>query len=154
MTANTDLEKDELKSHKEHSLIFEDVRVNVKTLLAALWVAIMFLFIYVDHFALFETGILEDLIAGELAGFPITQTFLLLGLALMAIPILMIFLSLALKARINRFLNLIVGIIYIVVVLGNMIGETWWFYIFGSVVEIVLLLLIVRYAWTWPRELA
>jgi len=81
--------------------IYEDVSVNVKILIAALWVAIMFLFIYVDHFALFETGILEDLIAGEIAGFPITQTFLLLGMALMTIPSLMIFLSLALRASLN-----------------------------------------------------
>ena len=34
----------------------------------------------------------------------------------------------------------------------NRIGETWAFYIFGSVVVLVLLALIVGYAWTWPHQ--
>jgi hypothetical protein len=31
------------------------------------------------------------------------------------------------------------------------IGETWVYYISMSVAEIALLLLIVWYAWTWPK---
>jgi hypothetical protein len=39
---------------------------------------------------------------------------------------------------------------YILVVIGNIVGESWFFYIGASIVEVVLLILIVRYAWTWP----
>ena len=65
---------------------------------------------------------------------------------------MMIFLSLALKAKVNRWANVIVGALYIAIVIGNVIGETWAFYIFGSVVELMLLVLLVGYAWTWPKS--
>ena len=105
----------------------------------------MFLYMYIDHFALFNLGSLDN---------PIAQEWLFIGTALMIIPSLMIFLSLALKANVNRSLNIAASSFYIIVVSINMIGETWLFYTFGSIVEIVLLLLIVRYAWTWPKEVA
>jgi hypothetical protein len=59
------------KHIKKRTLV--DVKVNVKIKLAALWATVMFLYIYVDHFALFELGIIETIIAGEIAGFQITQ---------------------------------------------------------------------------------
>ncbi len=33
-----------------------------------------------------------------------------------------------------------------------MVGESWAYYILGSVIEVVLLLTIARTAWTWPRR--
>jgi len=77
----------------------------------------------------------------------------LLGvIILMTIPSLMVFLSLTLPAKANRWTNIIVGILYIVVTLGMTIGESWAYYIFASIVEAVLLLLIVVYAWKWPKQ--
>ncbi|GAI71765.1 unnamed protein product [marine sediment metagenome] len=70
----------------------------------------------------------------------------------MTIPSLMVFLSLTLPAKANRWTNIIVGILYIVVTLGMTIGESWAYYIFASIVEAVLLLLIVVYAWKWPKQ--
>jgi hypothetical protein len=35
-------------------------------------------------------------------------------------------------------------------VIVSLIGETWAYYVIGSVVEVVLLAAIVRSAWTWP----
>jgi hypothetical protein len=64
-------------------------------------------------------------------------------MVLMTIPSLMVFLSRALPARAKRWTNVAVGILYIVVVVGNVVGESWAFYLFGSVVEIVLLALVV-----------
>ena len=43
----------------------EDVAVNVKFKLAALWTSFMFLYIYVDYFHLYMPGTLEDLLAGK-----------------------------------------------------------------------------------------
>ncbi len=74
------------------------------------------------------------------------------ALILMTIPSLMVFLSLALPAKANRWTNIIVGILYIFVMLGSAIGVSWFYYIFGSIVEVVLLLLIVWYAWKWPKQ--
>ena len=141
-----------MNSNRKTATILEDVKINVKIKLSALWVAVMFLYIYVDHFALFRPGVIENVIAGEIAGFQITQVFLLASMTLMTIPILMIFLSLTLKAKANRWTNIIVGIFEVFILIVFVIGESWAFYIFGTIVEVVLLSLIVWYAWKWPKQ--
>ena len=144
--------KEKMNSNKKTTRILEDVNVNVKIKLAALWAASMFLYIYVDYFYLYVPGTLEEIIAGKMGPFPTTQVSLLAALTLMMIPSLMIFLSLALKAKWNRWTNIIVGILKSVVLLGAVIGESWAFYIFATIVEVVLLALIVWYAWKWPKQ--
>jgi hypothetical protein len=132
--------------------ILEDVNVNVKVKLAGLWVAVMFLYIYVDYFALYMAGHIEEIMAGNMGPFPATQVALLGGMVLMTIPSVMVLLSLTLKAKVNRWTNIIVGALHIVLALVNVIGETWTFYIYGTVVEIVFLALIVWFAWKWPKK--
>ena len=134
--------------------ILEDVKVNVKIKLAGLWAAVMLLYLYGDVFAFFKPGVIEELIAGELAiGIPLTQVVLLGMAILMAIPGVMVFLSLILKAKANRWANIILGIVYTVVMLVSMfMPGTWVYYIFLGIVEIVLTVLIVRYAWKWPKQ--
>jgi hypothetical protein len=131
--------------------ILEDIKVNVKVKLAALWASFMFLYIYVDYFHLYMPGSLEDILAGKVFLFEITQAFLLIGLASVTIPALMIFLSVALSAKVNRWTNIIVAAVYIPFTLFNLAGEAWMHMVFGAVVEVVLLLLIIRYALKWPR---
>jgi hypothetical protein len=70
----------------------------------------------------------------------------------MTIPGLMIFLSLTLPARAARMTNLVVASLFVLVSVGNAAGETWAFVWLGSAVESVLLLVIIRYAWNWPRS--
>ena len=55
--------------------VLEDIKVNVK--LAALWASFMFFYIYVDYFGLYKPGIIEDILAGKVFVFDITQVFLL-----------------------------------------------------------------------------
>ena len=134
--------------------MLKDYKIDIKMKLSALWITVMFLYIYVDHFALFMPGVLEDMIAGKMGPFATTQGSLLSAMTLMMIPSLMIFLSLALKAKANRWTNIVVGVLYILVVIGNVIGEFWAYYLLASVVEIVLLGLIVWHAWKWPTRQA
>ncbi len=143
-----------MNSEKKTATILEDPKINIKIMLSGLWVANMFLFIYVDYFGLFIPGVMEKIIEGEAAhtGIQITQVFLLAVITLMMIPSLMIFLSLTLKAKWNRWTNIIVGILKIVILLVFVIGESWAFYIFATIVEVVLLLLIIWYAWKWPKQ--
>ncbi len=131
----------------------EDLKVNVKIRLSALWVSVMFLFAYVDILSHMQPGLIEEFISGEVAGFQITQTWLLGVIIMMSIPSLMVFLSIALKAKWNRRVNIVVGLLQIfIVVSSNFIGELWAYYIFGSALEVVLLSLIVWYAWKWPIQ--
>ena len=129
----------------------EEFKVSVRLKLAALWVSFMFLYIYVDYFHLFMPGSLEDMLAGKVFTFEVSQTFLLIVLAAAAIPVLMIFLSLALPAKINRCTNIIVAVIHIPYMLFNLAGEAWIHRFLGAVLEVILLGLIIRYAWKWPR---
>jgi uncharacterized protein DUF6326 len=83
---------------------------------------------------------------------PITQGVLLAIAIVMAIPSLMVFLSLVLKPALNRRLNIVFGVIYTVIMLLTMRPGAWAFYIFLGVVEVMLTVLIVWHAWTWSRE--
>ncbi len=127
-----------------------DTPVNIKLKLAALWASFTFLYIYVDYFALYMPDKVEGILKGTVFVFEITQGFLLAALASVTIPALMIFLSVTLPAKVNRRANMIIAAVYIPYSLFNLAGETWMHMVFGAVVEVVLLCLILRYAWKWP----
>lgn len=131
---------------------FEDIKVNVKLKLAALWASFMFLYIYVDYFHLYMPDSIKEILAGKMYVFDITQVALLVGLASVTIPALMIFLSVALPAKVNRWTNIIVAAVYVPYTLFNLVGVAWIHMMFGAVVEVVLLLLIISYAWKWPKQ--
>ena len=128
----------------------EDVKINVKIKLSALWVAAMFLYVYGDIVGFMKPGAIEHYIKGIGAtGSPITQVTLL-GIAIfMAIPSVMVFLSLTLKPKANRWANIIASAITIAFVWAG--GSTYLHYIFFAAIETVCMLLIVWYAWKWPN---
>ena len=130
----------------------EDERINVRFKISALWIVLMFLYAYGDIFGFFRTGLIKEVMAGSISGIQITQGFLLGVSVYIAIASVMVFLSLVLRPRVNRWANIVVPILYIVSILVTLIGETWAYYYFLSVAECALLLLIVGYAWTWPRR--
>ena len=127
----------------------EDLRMPVQAKLAAAWTSFMFLYIYVDYFTLYKPGVIHDMLVGRVWEFDISQV---VGLSLMAVPILMVFLSMTLPARANRLMNLIVAPIYVVVSAFNVLGGSWiLFYGLSIGLEVLLLAFILRSAWTWPR---
>ena len=90
----------------------DEQKVNVRIKLAGLWTALMFLYIYIDYFHLHTPGAISGIIEGKVFEFDITQTFTVIGLTSVAIPAIMIYLSLVLKAKINRQVNMVAGIFY------------------------------------------
>lgn len=129
----------------------EDIKVSVKLKLAALWTSFMFLYIYVDHFALYMPNKVADILKGRVFVFDITPGFIIAALVSVSIPALMIFLSVALPAKVNRWVNIVIAAIYIPYSLFNLAGEAWMHMVFAAAVEVVILCLIIRYAWKWPR---
>lgn len=129
----------------------EDIKVNVKLKLASLWASFMFLYIYVDYFHLYMPGSLKDILAGKVFVFDISYVFLLIAMIFVAIPSLMIFLSVVLPARVNRWTNIIVAAVFIPYMLFNLAGEAWLHMYFAAAVEVVLLCLIIRYAYKWSQ---
>jgi hypothetical protein len=134
--------------------LLDNPPIPVQAKLAAAWTSFMFLYIYVDYFALYKPGFLDDLLAGVVYEFDITPTLLTIFLALIAIPALMVMLSMTLPARVNRATNLVVASLYIPVSVFNAVGESSsWTYFYGLSIglEVLLLAFILRSAWTWPR---
>lgn len=129
----------------------EDEPINVKLKLASLWASFMFLYIYVDYFHLYMPGSLNAILAGKMFIFDITPLALLLGLVSVSIPALMIFLSVALPAKVNRWTNIIIAVVYVPYTLVNLAGEAWVHMLFGAMVEVAVLLFVIRYAWKWSR---
>jgi hypothetical protein len=130
----------------------QDLQVAVQAKLAAAWTSFMFLYIYVDYLHLYKPGAINDILAGFVFEFDISQAFVAISLMLVGIPILMILLSMTLPARVNRATNLVVASLYIPVSAFNVIGESWiLFYGLGVLIEVILLAYILRSAWTWPR---
>src|SRR4029450_9270668 len=76
----------------------EDRRMPVRAKLAAAWTSFMFLYIYIDYFHLYKPGVLDDLRAGVVFEFDITPTLLAIFVASVAIPALMVMLSMTLPA--------------------------------------------------------
>ena len=85
------------------SRTFEDVKVGVRCKIAALWIAMLFLFAYGDIFGFFNPGQIQEVMAGELSGMAITQAFLLAVSVYVAIASVMVFLSLVLSPTVNRW---------------------------------------------------
>lgn len=134
---------------KNNKLAESTVSVNVK--ISSLWASFMFLYIYVDYFHLYMPGSLETMLAGKMFVFDVTQSVILTGLVSVTIPALMIFLSIVMPPRLNQWTNIVVAIVYIPYTLFNLVGLAWIHMMFAAAVEVVLLLMIVRYAWKWPR---
>lgn len=91
------------------------------------------------------------MIAGRMPLAAISQGVLLGMAGVMVVPGLMPFLSLVLPVRPNRWLNIIFGVIYSLIMVVAF-KSSWYFYILFGVIEIILTVLIVWYAWTWPKE--
>lgn len=129
---------------------YQDYWVNPRVKIAALWVSMLFVFVYVDLFGLYRDDVRADIEAGEMYVFTIGQGFLLGVTLYILVPSLMVFLSLVLPARVTRTANLVVAVLYAVTCAGSAVGE-WSYYVLGSVAEVALLAGIAYYAWTWPK---
>lgn len=131
---------------------YRDTAVDVKIVLSALWIAMLFVFAYVDIFGFYRSDVLKAALDGKVAttDFAVSQTFLIYTLTYIVLPTLMVVLSLVLKARVNRIINITMTVLYAVTIAVSCIGETWGYYIAGSVVEVVVLAVIARTAWKWP----
>ncbi|TJY58882.1 hypothetical protein E4T66_14890 [Sinimarinibacterium sp. CAU 1509] len=135
------------------SLALVDTRVPVRLKLSALWAALMFCYIYGDYFGLYVPGKLQGMLDGHGPIGAVSQSSLVATSILLAIPGLMVFLSLVLPATLCRWGNVALGAFYIAVMLMTMPGA-WSFYVLLGVVEILLGAGTIWYAWTWPKQAA
>jgi len=131
--------------------------ISVQAKLAAAWTSFMFLVIYIDYFHLYQPGEIDDIRGGVIFAFDISGTLLTIFFAIIAIPALMVVLSMTLPAPVNRSANLVVALLYIPICVFNAAGASWdwaFYYAVTIGVEVLILAFILRSAWTWPRTVA
>jgi hypothetical protein len=143
-----------MTNQKNASKLLDSPPIPVQVKLAAAWTSFMFLYVYVDIYGFYKPGVIDDILIGRVFEFDVSATLLTAFIAMLAVPALMVALSAMLAPTVNRFTNLVVASLYIPFTVFNAAGETWeWaaFYAIAIGLELLLLALILRAAWTWPR---
>ena len=126
------------------------ITMDMTAKLSTLWIFVLLNVIFRDIHEFISPGYLEEVMTGTVNGIQITEELLLLGAIIVEIPIAMVLLSRILKYSVNRWANMIAGVFTILVVLSNV--PTDFDDIFFEIIEVVSLLLIVWYAWKWPKQ--
>ena len=97
---------------------YQDYWINPRIKIAALWVSMLFIFVYVDLFSLYRGDVRADIEAGKMFAFTIGQGFLLGVTIYILVPSLMLFLSLVLPVRVTRAANIVAAVLYAVTIAG------------------------------------
>lgn len=133
-----------MNTYKTNKKSLDDTKVNVKTILAALWTA---------HFLLWSFGDMASLM--QKISEPAADNLLLfVAVPIEVIQALMIFLSLAGKAQVMRWVSIIAALVFAVFNIKFMVDARFgWEYLLGSA-YLVFNVLIIWYAWKWPNQAA
>jgi hypothetical protein len=144
--------KEDMNSIKKGTIILEEVKVNIRVKLSALWITLMLFYIYADILGFYTPGNIESVVSGEIGGVQITEGFLFMMAIWMAIPSVMVFLSLTLRANVNRWVNILVAIFSIFALAATFFaGEISARYAFQAILEGLLMVAIIWSAWKWPK---
>jgi len=103
----------------------------------------------------FEPGALEQVMAGEIDGMKITPELMLLFAILFLAPLVMAVLSLTLKDKANRWTNIIVGTVFVIIqliALSETVAQPSAWMILMEISKLIAPALIVWYAWKWPKQ--
>ena len=125
-------------------------KIDTKVVLSSLWIVVMINMLKADILSLFIPGSMDEVArTAASAGASIPQ--LMLGAAIIGqLAIAMIVLSRVLKYGINRWVNIVVGIVIIAYIWVGM--TSYPHYIFIASIETLCLLLIVWFAARWRNS--
>jgi len=134
----------------------EDLALH-KVRLSVLWLSAMIsdfvnVFLYVLNPAILKSIIETGAVEGE----QLTPEYAALGAIMFLIMLVMAFLSLTLKDKANRWSNIVVGAVYLVLWVGDSIQSLAGFmpasYYVLSISGIIFFMLIIWYAYKWPKK--
>lgn len=125
-----------------------------KTLLSVLWIYLTVNYIYCDVFTLHLASYLEAFLSGDVGGMKITEEFLLAFAFIMQIPMIMIVLSRVLTFKLNKYSNIVAGIITTSIQAYTVTMGGTLHYMFFSFFEVCTGLFIIYLAVTWKQETA
>src|SRR5262249_43373099 len=116
--------------------------VDMRARLQTLWIFATLNYVYADVVTLFDKSISTNL----------DQTALLGASILVETAIVMVLLSRFLKYAVNRWANILAGVINTVAVLGSLlVGVLTAHYAFFAVIEIATTVAIIWYALKWTK---
>jgi hypothetical protein len=121
-------------------------KIDIKTLFSTLWIVVMINVAMADIFGF----ALEIMSGAPPQEFQPNQVAMLVFAVIMEIPIIMIFLSRVVKYSLNRWANIIAGVITIIFIIAG--GSAELHYYFFAAVEILCLLFIIWNAWKWSEN--
>jgi hypothetical protein len=126
---------------RKGTMILEDPKVNVRVVLASFWVSHFLLWTFGDMVSLLQETthpVSNELLLFVAAPLAVTQTF-------------MIVISLVGKPKHARWINISIAPVFILFNIGYISeGSYGWNYLLGMA-YIAFNVLIIRYAWKWPR---
>ena len=118
---------------------------DVQIKLSIIWIALMLTYLLGDVLRIFS----GDFKAGAIGGMQVTQNMYLGMAILMVIPIIMVFLSVTLNQPVNRWVNIIVAVLFFGF---NLVGLPTYpsaYDKFLIIVGLAFNVLTVWYAWKW-----
>lgn len=123
----------------------KSMNISIKEKISLLWVVVMMNMIFADILSFMLPEFLNGIVTGN-TPIQITQGILLLFAGILEVPIVMIFLSRIFNGKANFWANIIASVITIVFVVGG--GSLYLHYMFFAAIEVLVILLIVKYAWS------
>ena len=122
---------------------YEDTKIDVKIVLAALWAG---------HFLLWTFGDMASQLQ-EITE-PVDNNLLLfVSVPLAIIQVLMIFFSLKGKAKVMRKVNMIMALVFVLLNVGFLVdAHLGWEYLLGAAGYLLFNGLIISTAWAWPKK--
>ena len=118
---------------------------EVRAKLSALWVFTLLNILFRDIHEFISPGFIGEVMTGTVNGTKVTEDLLLIGGFLVEVPIAMVLLSWIQERNVNRWVNVIAAIFTIVLILSSLPTDADD--VFFTVIEIVSMLLVIRYAW-------
>jgi hypothetical protein len=133
----------------------EDLAWRVR--LSVLWLFSDIAFVAHSLLTFLKPGVVDQIRAGNIEGLRITPEILFLYAIIFLLPLVMAFLSLTLKYSINRWANIIIGIVGVVLSLIGLseelsLSQPYAFAILIWITKIIVDALIIWYAYKWPKE--
>jgi len=131
---------------------YEDVKYPTRTILIGLWITLMLLYNYCEILWYLRPNRINEIIDGFMGPFQINQISLMIVGIVMAIPALMIVANLFIKLNAIRWINIIAGILYTLVSIGNITNEKWAYNLIYGIIEIIITFLIIIKSIKWYRK--
>ena len=140
------------ETHQDHSKQGEMKmnsikKIDTKVLLSTLWIVVMINMLKADILSGFIPAMAEELARTSVSVGASIPQLMLFGAIMGQLGIAMIILSRVLRYEINRWVNIVAGIVTIAYIWVGM--TTYPHYIVIATVETLCLLLIVWFAWKW-----